>query len=258
MSLVLFKEDVRGWGIITLNNPDNLNAMDEVMATEFSALIDKIIASKKNYRSIILTGSGRAFSAGGNLDMLEKKTTFTKEKNKELMENFYYSFLKILDLETPLIAAINGHAIGAGLCVASACDIRIAAESAKLGFTFTKLGLHPGMGGTYFLPKVVGYPFATELMLTGRVVMAPEAEKMGLISRIVKDDMAMAEAEKIAEEINSCGPEATKQLLMTLRKGSSSMKQALENEANCQAINYSGDEFKEGIAAIKEKRPPNF
>ena len=258
MALVLFEENPKGWGVITLNNPDHLNAMGEDMAEEFSTMIDDLAAKKGNYRSIILTGAGRAFSAGGNLDMLEKKTEYSAEKNKELMEKFYYSFLKILDLNIPIIAAINGHAIGAGLCVASACDIRVSVESAKLGFTFTKLGLHPGMGATHFLPKVVGYPMASELMLTGRVIKAPEAGRIGLVSQVVKDGEAMAAAEAIAEEINSCGPEVTQQLLNTLRKGSTSMQSALENEANCQAVNYASEEFKEGISAIKEKRAPNF
>ncbi|MEZ4753557.1 MAG: enoyl-CoA hydratase/isomerase family protein [Bdellovibrionota bacterium] len=258
MALVLFEENPKGWAKITLNDPDNLNAMSEDMAAEFSALVARLMPDKEKYRAIILTGAGRAFSAGGDLQMLEKKIEFSAEKNKELMLKFYNSFLSILDLEVPIVAAINGHAIGAGLCVASACDIRISSDSAKLGFTFTKLGLHPGMGATYFLPKVVGYAVASELMLTGRVIKADEAQRIGLVSQVVETDKVMETAEGIVSEILSCGPLATRQLLANLRGGAKDMKASLEAEADAQAVNYHSADFKEGVRSVIEKRPANF
>lgn len=243
---------------IVLNDPDNLNAMGEDMAREFAAVTQNIKSSAAGLRAIILTGAGRAFSAGGNLEMLEKKRSQGGEENRLKMLDFYYSFLGMLSLDVPIIAAINGHAIGAGLCVAAACDIRIAAEGAKLGFTFVKLGLHPGMGATYFLPRVIGASAAAELMLTGRVIDPSEAQRIGLVSKVTPLDKLQDAALGIADEICGSGPEATRQLLESTRRGFPRLEEALQREALCQSINYAGAEFAEGVKAVKEKRPPKF
>ncbi len=258
MSLVLFETDDTAIATITLNDPDRLNAMGEEMAKEFSALVDSLKNESSKPRVIILTGAGRAFSAGGNLEMLEKKRELSGEENKRRMLEFYNSFLCLRELGVPLIAAINGHAIGAGLCVACACDIRICAEKAKLGFTFTRLGLHPGMGATWFLPQVIGQAAAMELMLTGRIVVGDDVLRRGLASELLPTEEVLPAAKRVAHEICSCGPEATTQLLNTLRCGSADMTSALEREADCQAINYASDEFAEGVRAGIEKRKASF
>lgn len=260
MTLVLFETLTPQIGKITLNDPENLNAMGESMAEEFSNLIEKIKADKQNsrLRAIILTGSGRAFSAGGDLQMLKKKTELSQEENRLRMLKFYNSFLGMLSLKIPLIAAINGHAIGAGLCVACACDIRVAGDKAKLGFTFVKLGLHPGMGATYFLPRVIGAATATELMLTGRVIDAETAVNIGLVNRLVPNDDVVAAAQKIAQEVAESGPESVRQLLESLRSGPASLHDSLEREAHCQGLNYASNEFKEGVQAAIDKRPAKF
>ena len=241
---------------ITLNDPDNLNAMSEGMAKEFRALFP--IIEKESPRAVILTGSGRAFSAGGDLKMLEAKTTLSAEENRLRMLEFYDSFLGMLKLNIPLIAAINGHAVGAGLCLASACDIRIASEGAKLGVTFTKLGLHPGMGATYLLPRLVGTSLARELMITGRMLSTEDALKVGLISKVVKGEDLMKTVLSVCAEIKTCGPLATSQVLESLRMESNDLTSALQREATCQSINYASSEFKEGVRAVIEKRAPNF
>jgi enoyl-CoA hydratase len=174
------------------------------------------------------------------------------------MLDFYASFLCIRTLGVPVIAAINGHAIGAGLCVACACDIRIAAEGAKLGLTFTRLGLHPGMGATYFVPKVLGYARAQEFLLTARVIAAAEAVEFGLVSRVVPVGSTISAAREIAAEILSCGPESVSQLLVSLRGSDAELEAALEREATYQAENYAGAEFLEGVSALIEKRQPAF
>lgn len=258
MALVKFDLVAPHIGKITLHDPDNLNAMGEAMAAEFSALVENLRSDHQNVRAIILSGAGRAFSAGGNLEMLEKKQSLSGEENRALMLKFYHSFLSILSLNVPLIAAINGHAIGAGLCVACACDVRLAGEQAKFGVTFTKLGLHPGMGGTYFLPRILGFSAAAELMLTGRVVDAAEALRIGLVSKVVTTENLLEEALKLATEIASCGPESVRQVLATLRSGSQTLAAALEHEALCQSINYRSPEFKEGVRAAIEKRKAAF
>jgi enoyl-CoA hydratase len=129
---------------------------------------------------------------------------------------------------------------------------------AKLGFTFLKLGLHPGMGATFLVPRIVGRSVATELLLTSRVIGAAEALQIGLVSRVGPKDAVLQEAQSVAEEILSCGPEASTQLLETMRGDMSELPRALEREALCQSINYAGNEFAEGLSAVKEKRLPNF
>lgn len=254
MSLILIEKHPSHVIKLTLNAPDSLNAMSEQMAKDFSEAVESLRSSAATARAIILTGAGRAFSAGGDLEMLQKKQTIPHDENKKIMIQFYNSFLGIRNLGIPIIAAINGAAVGAGLCVACGCDIRIGSTSSKFGFTFTRLGLHPGMGGTYFVPQVVGYAAASELMLTGRMINAEEALRLGLISQIVPDGEAVQAAEKIADEISLCGPEATRQLLESLRNGSASLDIALKRESECQAINYASKEFAEGVVAVKEKR----
>jgi enoyl-CoA hydratase/carnithine racemase len=258
MTLIEYSEFAPHCGLITLNDPANLNAMGEDMAAEFKALVEKLRPAAATIRCLVLTGQGRAFSAGGNLEMLEKKIALSKEENRNRMLAFYDSFLCILSLQVPLIAAVNGHAVGAGLCVACACDVRVAAEGAKFGVTFTRLGLHPGMGGTYFLPKVLGTAAAAELMLTGRVIDAGEALRIGLVSRVVAPGALLDTAKSIALEIASCGPLATHQLVESLRGSHGLLAQALEREAGCQSVNYQGSEFKEGVRAAIEKRPADF
>lgn len=245
-----------GIGVLTLSEPQALNAMDEAMAEVFRAQIKELRSA--NLRVLILTGAGKAFSAGGNLEMLATKVELSKKKNKKKMLEFYESFLCIRELGVPLIAAVNGHAIGAGLCLAMACDIRVISKDAKLGMTFTKLGLHPGMGGTWLFPRVLGYAAAAELLLTGRVVSGDDVVRFGLSREVVPGDEVLPRAKQIAEEIASCGPLATQQLLMSLRNTPLALEDALIREAECQSENYAHHEFMEGISAAKEKRRPNF
>ncbi len=258
MTTVLFEELPQKIGRIWLNDPDALNAMSEKMAADFRQLIGELAKRPKPLRAIILSGKGKAFSAGGDLQMLEAKTKLSAEENHRKMIEFYNSFLCIRELNVPLIAAINGAAIGAGLCVASACDIRICTGTAKLGFTFVKLGLHPGMGGTYLLPQVVGDAAARELLLTGRVIEAAEALRIGLVSQIVTAEEIEGRAVAIAQEICGNGSIAINQLVKSLRGDCQELNRALEREAQCQSVNYASSEFKEGISAVREKRAPKF
>jgi enoyl-CoA hydratase len=257
MGLVTSSVDQNGVAKLTLNDETNLNAMSEEMAAEFSAAVAGIKA-KRAARVLIITGAGKAFSAGGHLEMLEKKRLLSGEENRAEMLKFYDSFLSILDLRIPLIAALNGAAVGAGLCLACACDIRIASTDAKLGFTFLKLGLHPGMGGTYFLPRIIGPSAAAELLMTGRIISAEEAFRIGLVSKVCQRAALLSEVDTIANEILACGPQATAQLVETMRGDGAHLDSALAREAVCQSVNYGSDEFAEGITAIKERRSPIF
>lgn len=257
MSLVTHTCNKKGIATLTLTDASSLNAMSEGMASEFAEAV-RALAKLPKLRAVILTGAGKAFSAGGHLAMLEQKQQLSAEDNRRGMLSFYASFLEMLQLKVPLIAAINGAAIGAGLCLACACDIRVASDDAKLGFTFLKLGLHPGMGATFLLPRIVGRSVATELLLTSRVISAHRAQELGLVSTVCSTDTLLTTAQAIADEILLGGPEASSQLLETMRGDLIELTTALEREALCQALNYGSAEFKEGLSAVREKRAARF
>ncbi|MCA9778863.1 MAG: enoyl-CoA hydratase/isomerase family protein, partial [Candidatus Eremiobacteraeota bacterium] len=163
---------------LILNSPDKLNAMSLEMAQAFrDATAD--LASRANLRAIVIRGNGKAFSAGGDLQMLRLKAEKTIRQNRSEMLWFYRSFLGLRELHVPLVCCLHGHVVGAGFCFAAACDIRIADETVKLSAPFTRLSLHPGMGGSYFLPLTLGRSVANSLMLTGRRMGAEEAERLG-------------------------------------------------------------------------------
>lgn len=160
-----------GVAVLTLNVPEKMNRMDVEMVLAFEAAVMELRAlPPTTLKACVLTGSGRAFSAGGDLDFLMDRHNDAPSNNASIMREFYARFLSIRKLEVPLIAAINGPAIGAGMAVACACDLRIASPDAKIGITFVGLGLPPGMGSTYWLPSVVGPQRAAELVLTGEVI----------------------------------------------------------------------------------------
>jgi enoyl-CoA hydratase/carnithine racemase len=256
-SLVTHTLSAQGIATITLNDAERLNAMSDEMASSFADTV-RTLRGAQPLRAVILTGAGKAFSAGGDLGMLDQKRSLTGEANRLAMHTFYDSFLSLLTLKVPLIAAINGAAIGAGLCLACACDIRVASDTAKLGFTFLKLGLHPGMGATFLVPRIIGRSRATELLLSARILSAHDALNIGLVSRVCAANQVNATAHEIAVEILSSGPEASAQLLETMRADLHQLPAALEREALCQSINYVSTEFAEGIAAVREKRVPRF
>merc|ERR1719334_1174120 len=173
--------------VITLNNPSKLNALTEPMGDELTEAVENI---KKNpdLRAAVLTGEGKAFSAGGDLNWLLARHRDTPENNINIMQDFYKKFLVLRSIPVPIIAAINGPAVGAGLCLAmGGSDIRIAGKKAKMGVTFTKLGLHPGMAATHFLPSIVGPQVASDMLFTGRLIEPDEALKVGLVAQVASD-----------------------------------------------------------------------
>jgi enoyl-CoA hydratase/carnithine racemase len=226
------------------------------MAAAFRDSISRL-QEQAGLRTVILTGAGPAFSAGGDYEMLREKRRLSPDVNRQAMLDFYNSFLCMLELPVPIIAAINGHAIGAGLCVALACDFRFAAKTAKLGLTFTRLGLHPGMAATLFLPRIVGSAIATSLLVTGRVLTGNEASQLGIVAA-VEVDQVVKEAEEVAQSIMRGGPQAIAGLLATLRPSAAELQEALVREADQQSQNFNSDEYLEGLAAATEKRAPRF
>jgi len=192
-------------------------------------------------------------SAGGDLEFLRDRTKDTGTNNANVMRAFYRRFLSLRSLPVPVISAINGPAIGAGFCVALATDIRVTSPTTKLGLTFVGLGLHPGMAGTHFLPRLVGHQTASRLLLTGDVILGKEAAELGLVT--LADD-PLEHALEMATRIVRQNKDAVNMCTRSLRNQQDfDLERSLWREADCQAINYRTS-VEEGINAIVEKRKP--
>jgi enoyl-CoA hydratase len=250
-------------GILSFHDPARLNALDVEMGKEFQHAIQHI-NNDGHFSALVIRGFGnKAFSAGGDLAFLRDRTNSSPHINSKIMREFYARFLCIRETNCPTIAAINGAAVGAGLGVALACDLRIVAGNAKIGVTFTKLGLHPGMGTTHYLPLVVGNANATDLLLSGRLVTGKKFYEMGgaldCISNTTSEesDSTVHRAIELAQEIASSGPLAVRATTLTLRlKQDESLHRSLQREADAQAQSYASKDLKEGVEATAEKRKP--
>ena len=244
--------------VLTLDNPDMRNAMSDEMTSSWVAAIDEL-AEDSSVRVVVVTGSGSAFCSGGNTGWIASEPDASVDELRARMMPFYRSWLAIRRLEVPTIAAINGHAIGAGMCLALACDIRYAASGAKLGVPFTALGMHAGMAATWLLPNVVGPAHARDLLLTGRVVEAQEALRLGLVSRVIDPDGFLDEVLATAEAVAATAPIASRLTKVALADGGhADFESALQWEALAQPITLATKDLQEGIAASRAKRPPVF
>lgn len=244
--------------VLSLNQPKTLNAMSFNMAEEFRIAIDSI-KQQQDIRVLIVTGEGGSFCSGGDLNSTFSMYDQTPTRAQQTAETFYKKFLAVRNLEIPTIAAIKGHTVGAGLCLAMACDMRIASSDTKIAMSFIKLGLNPGMGGTYFLPRLVGTAKALELCLVGDTIDANEAHKIGLLNYVVNADELMQFTFKLASRIADNAPVPAHLIKKAIYQGlDEDLNSALSFEALAQTICASTKDFKEGVAAIKEKRRPVF
>jgi 2-(1,2-epoxy-1,2-dihydrophenyl)acetyl-CoA isomerase len=247
-------------GVLTLNRPDSLNALNTQVGQEFLAAVAE--ARTNGARAIVVTGAGRAFCAGGDLREMRK---IAEQEGK--VEAFFDEPLRLLNdcillirsSPLPFIAAVNGAASGGGCNLALACDLVVAAESARFNQAFIKIGLVPDCGGTFILPRLVGWKRATELMMTGDVISASRALEMGMINAVVPDDelsfQALAMAEKMAQ-----APTAAIGRIKELLELSATNDYGgqLELERKMQIQSGRTKDFREGVAAFLEKRPPKF
>ena len=259
-SSLLVLKDTPAVGVVrlTLNNPATLNAMDEALGSAFLSQLDEL-ARDDSIRALIVTGAGRAFSAGGNLAMLENHTQVATHEVAGTMETFYRRYLQIRAMPFPTIAAINGFAVGAGLCIAMGCDIRLAGGSAKMGVNFTKLGIGPGMATTWSLPRLVGRPIALELILTGRLIAAEEAARLGLVNRVCADDKLAAAALELAAEIAANAPIAVRLAKRLIYQNeTASLDEALAREAAVQAMTFATEDARIGVRAVRSKTTAEF
>ena len=254
----------RDAGVVTLtfNHPETRNSMTPAMGEEVVRAVEEIRADPAA-RVFVLTGSGKSFSSGGDLGMLARDAGAARSGDAPTMagspRDFYARYLAIRNLPVPTIAAINGHAIGAGLCIALACDLRVAAADAKMGMTFTKLGIHPGMGGTFFLPPLVGTSRACELFFTGRIFDGVDAERMGIVTRAVPRAEFESAVQSLAREIAAAGPIAVRMVKKSIYRGvEDTLENMLDYESLNQGITFTTADAREGVTAIMEKREPKF
>jgi len=243
---------------LTFNTPDNLNALDDDMGKAFSQALKKIQADK-SVRVVVLTGAGRAFSSGGNLSMIESRMKKKAATNKAELKKFYKIFLAVRDLNVPVIAAINGPAIGAGFCLSLACDLRYAANNAKLGANFAKIGLAPGMGGTYIITQLAGPTRAAEIMLLAETLTAPQAYEMGLLNGVTEPEQLISTVMEKAKIIAGNGPYPIRVIKKGIQKAlTSSLDKMFDYDSSAQAQCFKTKDIAEGIKAIREKRAPVF
>jgi enoyl-CoA hydratase len=252
--------DRRDGGVVllTLDDPARRNAMSDAMTSAWREAIAGL-REDSAVRCVVVTGAGSAFSSGGDLSWIAERGTADVAPLRDHMLGFYRTWLSIRDLEVPTIAAVNGAAVGAGLCLALACDLRYAAADAQLVAPFTRLGLHPGMAATYLLPEVAGLPLAREMLLTGRAVAGTEAQSCGLVNRSVPREDVLEVALGIAGEIAERAPVATRLTKAALAGGGPpSLEAALRWESLAQPVTMASEDLAEGIAAQREKRSPRF
>lgn len=243
--------------IITLNRPEVFNSFNREMALALQKALDDC-ASNDEVRAILLTGSGKAFCAGQDL-----KEVTSPELNpgfRAILDEHYNPIItRIRTIEKPIVAAVNGVAAGAGANIALACDVVIASEQASFIQAFSKIGLIPDSGGTFFLPRLIGFQRASALTMLGDKVSAQEAEKMGMIYQVFPIENFMEEAEKIAVTLSQM---PTKALALTKKALNASMQNNLEQqltlESKYQIEAAQTHDYNEGVNAFVEKRKPEF
>ncbi|MCP3102850.1 enoyl-CoA hydratase/isomerase family protein [Myxococcus sp. K15C18031901] len=242
---------------LTFDDAPRRNAMTPELGIALRARVAEL-RGRDDVRAVVLTGAGGAFSAGGDLQMLERLRQSRFEEARAFMLEFYSRYLSILDLPFPTVAAVEGAAIGAGLCVALACDLCVVAEDAKLALNFVQLGLHPGMGATWLVPLRAGPQRASELLLTGRRFDGREAARLGLALEAIPAAQVQARARALATTIAANAPLATRGLKGRLAVDRAGLQRALEEEARLQAESYGSADLGEGLAAVTARRPPVF
>ena len=253
-------EKREGVALVTLNRPERFNSFTTNMYRQFPRIIDQLKRDDQ-VRAVVLTGAGKGFCAGSDVsDRLSRRLEEGDEESRfENLRQVGAMALDIADLDKPLIGAINGAAVGAGLSLSLLCDIRLASEKARFGAVWLSVGLVPDVGATYYLPRIVGREKSMELMLSREVIDAREALKIGLVSRVVAPDQLMKDAMELATKIAS-GPavaiELTKRSLQ--RSLTNDLEAQLDYETYAQNICRQTEDHKEGIRAFEEKRKPVF
>jgi len=256
-----------GVATITLNRPDNRNSMTpDLMAAFRRAIADA--AADRALRAVVLTGRGASFCAGADFrtaSPVPGDAPAAAEPGAAPLPDYerlfatYEPFLEVFDLPMPVIAALNGHAVGGGFGLALVCDLRIANRDARYGANFARLGFHSGMAISYLLPRIVGVPLAADLLFTGRLVSGAEAAAIGLVHDAVVPEEVLPRALEKARAIAACAPEAVRLMKRSLYAGAGwDPRSAARAEAFAQAATMRSEDAREGIRALLEKREPRF
>ena len=246
--------------LLTLNRPESLNALTTEVGRDFKAAVGELRGL--GARAVVITGAGRAFCAGGDLREMQK---IAEREGK--VDAFFDEPLRLLNecillirqTPVPFIAAVNGAASGGGCNFALACDLVIAGESARFNQAFIKIGLNPDCGGTFILPRLIGWKRAAELMMTGEVTTAARALEMGMINSVVPDDQLLAQALAMADKLAAAPTAAIGRIKELLEASATNdCESQLELERKAQIQSGQTRDFREGVAAFLEKRPPKF
>ena len=244
-------------GVITLDRPDNRNSMTPELLDAF-VVASAAARADGEIRVLVITGAGKSFSTGADFKSTLQRDGDRRAPN-ERSYAMYEPFLSLLEITVPIVAALNGHAVGGGFGLALVCDLRVGALEAQYGANFVKLGLAPGMAISYLLPRIIGFPRANELLLTGRLVDGAEAERLGILNRAVPAADVVASAMDLAQSIAAAAPLAVRATKDAIRRGLGlQIREAAHAEAYAQAESLATDDAREGIAALLAKRPPQF
>jgi 2-(1,2-epoxy-1,2-dihydrophenyl)acetyl-CoA isomerase len=255
----VLSETIAGVARVTLNRPEKLNTFNP---ETHAALLRALESAEGNpaVRVVVITGAGRGFCAGQDLSDRYVSASDAPVDLGYTLETFYKPLVtKISSLRVPVIAAVNGVAAGAGLSLALACDLVVATQSANFMMAFSKIGLIPDAGSTYFLPRALGTPLALGFALTGDKMPASQAQQLGLIWKCVPDDFFLAEVNQLAAQIAALPPLAMTQIKQVIRSAAQrDLPQSLMHEAGVQRTLGRSNDYREGVAAFMEKRVPQF
>lgn len=242
---------------LEFDQPETRNSLTLELGLAFHSALHSLAGESVLPRAVVLSGRGDVFSSGGDFDLLASFAEKTPRENKEFMDSFYRLFLSIRNMPFPVIAAVNGHAVGAALAVALACDLRYFVPDGKYSLNFVRIGIHPGMGSTFLVKEAAGLARAQELILTGRYFSGEEAMRLGLCHGLFAKSEIVAKVKEIAQEVASAAPRAVRLAKQSLLRVNS-LEEALQAESSAQAETYQTQDFKEAIKAIREKRTPNY
>ncbi len=244
---------------IRLNRPDRLNALNIEMGTALVAALRRV-SDDSSIRAVVLTGAGRAFCGGGDVRLLrDARTRKASHELAALVGSGKEIVLLIATMAKPVLAAVNGPAAGGGANLALACDMRIAAEQASFGQSFSKLGLYPDFGGTFYLPRLVGMARAAELFYSGEMISAADCLRLGIYNRVVPFEQLEAEVHAAAAAL-AAGPPIAARFVKDRLFGSSrvELEKILDEEVQRQVKCFNSEDCAEGLAAFFEKRRPHF
>jgi len=246
-------------GTVTLNRPDKLNAFTVDMVQELKDALGQL-AGASAVRVIVVTGAGRAFCAGADVGLLRQLIErFDEATGRRLVDGMRGVSAVMREAPQPVLASINGVAAGGGANLALGCDLRIAADSAQIGQVFTRIGLHPDWGGTYFLPRLVGPARALELLIGAEMLGAAEAQRLGIVNRVVPAAELAEATAAWARQMAAAPPLAVRRLKQAVYMSErASLEEMLTVELDAQLACMQSADGKEGIAAFFEKRPPHF